>query len=189
MRPPWDVVGAVSQDPAGFPLRAVRSHQGLDAVRERRRQVPGQAQGAGEPVLGRGGEISGAAARRHGGDADRRAAAEPRRRPHRVHLVRRDHRHAERRRAEHSRRVVQLQGRGRDPAGRRRRHDRDPGRPVRRLRVLPAEGQAGVPVEPRRPASAIRWEGPDALVAGQAHARVRLQVRRPRHRARSPSTT
>ena len=34
------------------------------------------------------------------------------------------------------------------PAGRRRGHDPDLGRPVRRLRLLPAQGQAGVPLEP-----------------------------------------
>ena len=36
------------------------------------------------------------------------------------------------------------------PAGRRRGHDPDLGRALRRLRLLPAQGQAGVPVEPAR---------------------------------------
>ena len=180
MRPPWDVLGPVSQDPAGFPWELYDLTQGLDAVRERRRQVPGEAQGAAEPVLGRGEEVPGAAARCVGGDAARHAAAQPHRRPQRVHLVRRADRHAERRRADHSQLVVQLQGRGGDPAGRRRRHDRDPGRPLRRLRLLPAEGQAGVPVEPGRPeAHPLGRRG--GAVARQAHAGVRLQVRRPRH--------
>ena len=39
MRPPWDLAGAVNQDPAGYHVGAVRPHQGLDAVRRRRRQV------------------------------------------------------------------------------------------------------------------------------------------------------
>ena len=34
----------------------------------------------------------------------------------------------------------------------------------------------------------FRWEAPDVLSAGQAHAGVRLQVRRARHWAPSPST-
>ena len=101
MRPPWDVVGPVSQDPAGFPWELYDLSKGLDAVRERRRQVPGEAQGAAEPVLGRGGQVSGPAAGRVGGDAVRRAAAQPHRRPHGVYLVRRADRHAERRRALH----------------------------------------------------------------------------------------
>ena len=35
----------------------------------------------------------------------------------------------------------------------------------------------------------IKWEGPEALTPGKHTARVRLQVRRPRRPARSPSTT
>ena len=54
------------------------------------------------------------------------------------------------------------------PAGRRRGHDPDLGRPLRRLRLLSAQGQAGVPVEPGRP---------------QAH-----QVGRARTRSRPAST-
>ena len=44
--------------------------------------------------------------------------------------------------------------RHRGAAGRRRGHDPDLGRTLRRLRLLPAEGQAGVPVEHGRPRSA-----------------------------------
>jgi arylsulfatase A-like enzyme len=117
----------------------------------------------------------GPTARRHRRDPARPAASQSRRRPRRVHLGRRDHRDAERRRADHPQRVVCLQGRGRHSAGRGRRHDRDPGRPVRRLWVLPAEGQAGVPVQLRRSA-ARSLGGTGSPVAGQAHARVRLQV-------------
>ena len=41
-----------------------------------------------------------------------------------------------------------------------------PGRPVRRLRLLPAEGQAGVPLEPGRP-EAGPLGGPEALAPGK----------------------
>ena len=58
-----------------LPVRAVRSQQGLDAVRERRRQIPGQGQGDGQAVLDRGGEISGAAARRQRRDPGRGSRA------------------------------------------------------------------------------------------------------------------
>ena len=166
MRPPWDVLGSVSLRSGGLPMGVVRSEQGLDAVRERRRQVPGETQGTAGPVLGRGAEVSGAAAGCVGGDPAGRAAAEPYRRPHRVHLVRRTDRHAKRRRAVHPRLLVHLQGRGGDPKGWRGRGDRDPGRPVRRLRLLHAEEQAGVPVEPGR-FEADWWEGADALSPGK----------------------
>ena len=51
------------------------------------------------------------------------------------------------------------------PAGRRRRHDPDLRRALRRLRLLPAQGQAGVPLEPDRP------EAHQVGRPGRAHAR------------------
>ena len=72
----------------------------------------------------------------------------------------------ERRRAEHPRQVLHHHGRGRGPAGRRRRHDRDRRRPLRRLRPLPAQGQAGVRLQPVD-LERFRWEGPEALAPGK----------------------
>ena len=66
------------------------------------------------------------------------AAAQPDRRPQRLHLDPADHGHPQRRCAEPSQRVVQLQGRDRGPAGRRRGHAHHAGRPLRRLRLLRA---------------------------------------------------
>ena len=72
------------------------------------------------------------------------------------------------------------------PEGGARGNDRDARRPLRRLRPLPAQGQAGVRLQPAR-SGAIplgrrrrrrRLAGRFAQ-AGQAHDRVRLQVRRP----------
>ena len=112
MRPPWDRCRPVNQDPANdVPVGAVRPDQGLDAVRRRGRQGARQAQGVAGPVLGRGDEVPGLAAGRLGGHAARRAAAEHHGRPQRVHLLRRDDRHAQRRCAEHPQRLVHDHGR------------------------------------------------------------------------------
>ena len=85
------------------------------------------------------------------------------------------------RRAEHPQQVLHHHRRGRGPAGRRRRHARDDGRPLRRLRPLPAQGQAGVHLQLPRP-GAVPLGRPGRARARQAHHRVRLQVRRPRLR-------
>ncbi len=55
------------------------------------------------------------------------------------------------------------------------------GRPVCRLRLLSAQEQTRVPLEPRRPETRQMGRSRGALTR-QAHRRVRLQVRRPRHR-------
>ena len=54
-------------------------------------------------------------------------------------------------------------------------------RPLRRLWLLPAQGQAGVAVEHGR-SGAHQVGGPRRADAGPAHGGVRLQVRRPRRR-------
>ncbi len=61
------------------------------------------------------------------------------------------------------------------------RHDPDLRRTFRGLRLLPAQGQAGVPVEPGRP-QAHQVGRPRGSLPWPAHAGVRLQVRRPRRR-------
>ena len=62
--------------------------------------------------------------------------------------------------------VVHHHGRRRGSRGRGRRRDAHFRRTVRRLRLLPAQGQAGVHLEPGGP-EADRWEGPDALSPGK----------------------
>ncbi len=69
--------------------------------------------------------------------------------------------------------------RHRSAARRRRGHDPDLRRALWRLWLLPAEGQAGVPVEHGR-SRAHQMGSPRSLVARAAHGRVRLQVRRHR---------
>ena len=71
-------------------------------------------------------------------------------------------------------------GRHRSAGRRRRGHAAHLRRPLRRLRFLPAQGQARVPLEPRGP-EAHPLGRPGGACAGQAHPGVRLQVRRPRH--------
>ena len=76
--------------------------------------------------------------------------------------------------AEH---LVHDHRRHRGAAGRRRGHDPDLRRALRGLRLLPAERQARVPVEPGR--SRAHQVGRDRGAAPRpAHGRVRLQVRR-----------
>ena len=83
--------------------------------------------------------------------------------------------HSDGRRAAASGHVLHDHRRRRGARGRRRRHDPDPGRPFRRLWLLPAQGQAGLRLEPARPeAGPLGGQGgPDA---GQAHAELRLQL-------------
>ena len=87
------------------------------------------------------------------------------------------------RRAEHPEQGLHHHGRGRDPRGRCRRHDRHRGRTLRRLRPVPEQGrvrrrpgQGGVPLQPARP-QAHDVGGPRAG-SRQAHHRLRLQARR-----------
>ena len=85
-----------------------------------------QGEGDDRPDVRRVRQISGAAARRFGGDAPRGAAPEPDRRPQGVHLFRRaDHRHSVVGRAEPAQHLLHDHRRYRRAAGRRRRHDRD----------------------------------------------------------------
>ena len=70
--------------------------------------------------------------------------------------------------------LLQLQGRYRGPQGWCRRHDRDPGWPLCRLRLLFAERQAGIHLEPGR---------------SQAHQMGRSGGARTRQALRSNSTS
>ena len=70
---------------------------------------------------------------------------------HRVRLHEADGRASAGRFAAAAQHVLHDHRRHRRAAGRRRRHDPDLGRALRRLRLLPAERQAGVPVEHGRP--------------------------------------
>ena len=80
-----------------------------------------------------------------------RAAPEHHRRSHRVRLHAADDRAAAGRLAAAAQHLLHDHRRHRGAAGRRRGHDPDLGWPLRRLRLLPAQGQAGVPVEHGRP--------------------------------------
>ena len=107
----------------------------------------------------------------------------------RIHLCRREHRHSRRQRSEHSRPRLHHHRRGDDSRRRRRGDDRNARRPLRRLRPLSAPWQAGVRLQfPRSQADPLgrrrgrRRPVHPAARAGQAHDRVRLQIRRSRPR-------
>ena len=85
----------------------------------------------------------------------------------RVHLLGRDAGHPDRQRAEHSQPVVHHHRRGRGPRGRRRRDDRHRGRLVWRIRPVPAQGQAGVHLQPAHACCMPRWAGEQPLTAGK----------------------
>ena len=132
---------------------ALRSDQGLHPVRRHRRQAPGEGQGDARAVPGRGQEAPGPPARRIGGGAGHRAAPEHHRRAHRVRLHAPDGRPAAGRLAVTAEHLLHHHRRHRGAGRRRRRHDADLRRALRRLRLLPAQGQARVPVESDRPRS------------------------------------
>ena len=126
----------------------VRPDEGLDAERRSAPPVPGEAQGNAGLVLEEAAQVRGAAAGHLGGDALGGATAQHHGGPHRVHLYPAGDRHSAGRLAAAAEHVLHHHGRGGDPGGRRRGHAADLRRPVRRLRFLPAQGQAGVPLEP-----------------------------------------
>ncbi len=176
-RAPWQLLGDAID---GSRQRVSRSSSSTSARTGRRTTTspPPIRQGAGDegPMFGRVREISGAAARCLGGDADGDAAAVAvgAAGPSSSSRASRSPA-AARQRARRSQHLLYDHRGDRGAAGRRRRDDRHPWRPLRRLRAVPAEGQAGVLVEPAGPeAGAVGRSG--GARARQAHARVRLQV-------------
>ncbi len=106
MRPPWDIVGAVSQDPAGFPYELYDLTKDWTQYDNVAAKYPEKLKELENLFWTEANKVPGAAAGRLGRNPVRDAAPQPHRGPQRVHLVGRDYRHAERRRAEHSQRVV-----------------------------------------------------------------------------------
>ena len=180
MRPPWDICGGVGVGSGELPVGALRPAQRLDAVGRRGREEPGQAEGDAGPLLAGGGEVPGAAARRDGGDAAHHAAPEHHGGPQRVHLDGAAHRHAERRRAELLNASYNFKAEIEVPQGGGEgmlitQGGRFGGYGFYLLKGKPVFTWNLVDLE------RIKWEGPGRARARQAHARVRLQVRRPRH--------
>ena len=121
MRPPWDTMGPVSQDPASFPWELYDLTKDWTQSENVAAKYPAKlkemenifwAEAKKYQVLPLDATVA---------TPPHHAAAQHHGRPQRVHLLGRVHRHAQRRRAEHPQRLVQLQGRSGDPAGRRRR--------------------------------------------------------------------
>ena len=151
-RAPWEAFGPANPDPLNNQvLRALRPEQGLQPDRRHRRE---------EPAEGQGDEGRSSSPRPR---STRSSRWTPRWRPASSRRARTSPPAA--REFVYTRPMVGLpQGdsplllntllhdhrRHRRAAGRRRGHDPDLGRALRRLRLLPAQGQAGVPVEPGR---------------------------------------
>jgi arylsulfatase A-like enzyme len=114
-------------------------------------QQPAEGQGDAPEVPRRGEEVPGLAAGCVGGGPYRRATPEHHRRADGIRLHATDGRFAAGRLAVPAELVLHDHRRHHRAAGRRRGHDPDLGRTLRGLWLLPAQGQAGVPVEPGRP--------------------------------------
>ncbi len=145
-RAPWDAFSRGQPGPAEQPgVPALRPEHQLEPGRGHRRAAPGQGQGNAGAVPGGGQEISGLAAGCVGRSPRGRSASQPHRRSQRVCLYAAHDRSAAGRCAVSARYVLQHQGGDHRSRGRCRGHDRDLGRALRRLRLLPAQGQAGIP--------------------------------------------
>ena len=144
-REPWNGTAPTPKDVVnGRQMGAVRSDQGLDAEPRSFRGEPREAERAAGSVLGRGGQVSGPAARCIGADPLHPSPPEHRRRPDRVHLYEADRRRAAGHGAERSQQVLQDHSRYRSARRRRQRHAGDGRRALRRLGILSAQGKAGL---------------------------------------------
>ena len=112
------------------------------------------------------GQVSGAAAGCERSYPTRCSPAQPQRWTQCIHIQRPGDRHAVWRCAQHSQYLVQLQGRGRGPAGRRRRHDRHLGGRFGGYGFYVLKGKPVFTwnlVDLKR----VRWEGTEALAPGK----------------------
>jgi arylsulfatase A-like enzyme len=162
-----------SAEQPGVP--ALQPGQGLQPDRGHRRAKPAEGQGDAPEVPCRGEEVPGLAAGCVGGGPHRRAAPEHHRRADGIRLHATDGRPAAGRLAVPAELVLHDHRRHHRAAGWRRGHDPDLGRTLRGIRLLPAQGQAGVPVEPGRP-QAHQVGRRRGAHPGPAHGGVRFQV-------------
>jgi arylsulfatase A-like enzyme len=162
MRPPWnmDVSAGVGNDPSTYPWELFDLRHDWTQSDDLAARYPAKGHGDAGPFHAGGEEIPGPAARRIGRHPHDHATSEHHRRAQRIYLDPAADRYAERRRAVGAQRLVPFQGGDRGAAGRRRRHADHPGRSFRRLRLLRAEEQAGLPVN-LVDLERIRWEGPE----------------------------
>ena len=188
-RAPWEAFGPANPDPLNNQvLELYNLNKDFSQTDDIAAKNPQKVKEMKQQVHRRGEEVPGLPAGRLGGGAHRRAAAEHHRRAHRVRLHAADGRPAAGRLAAAAEHLLHDHRRHRGAAGRRRGHDPDLGRALRRLRLLPAQGQAGVPVEPGRP-RAHQVGRPRRAAAGPAHASSSTSSTRASAPARSRSTT
>ena len=154
--PPW-LLGTVKlpdRRRQRLQVGTLQSQRGLLGEQRPRRQDARQAARHAGAVPGGGDEVQRLSAGQLRPAAHHRAAAERDRRADRLHLLGRDGRPARQRCTQHPEQVLHDHCGSRGPAGRRRGDDRHPGRPFRRIRPVPAQGQAGIHLQPAR-----TWNG------------------------------
>ncbi len=148
-RAPWEAFGAANPDPLNNQvLELYDLNKDFSQSQNIADKHPDKVQADEEDVHRGREEVSGLPAGRLGRRPYRGPASEHHGRPHGVRLHPAHGRSAAGRFAVSARQFLHHHGGHRSAAGRRRRHDPDLRRAVRRLRLLPAQGQAGVPLEP-----------------------------------------
>ena len=148
-RAPWEAFGAANPDPLNNQvLELYNLDKDFSQSQNLADEESGQGEGAEEDVHRGSEEVSGLPDGRLGGGPHRGAAPEHHRRPHRVRLHPPDDRSAAGRFAVLLDSFLHHHGGHHSSRRRRRGHDPDLRRTVCRLRLLPAQGQAGVPLEP-----------------------------------------
>ena len=96
IRPPWENFGPADLDPAGLPWELYDLTKDWTQDQDVADKYPEKLKELEGPLLGRGGQVPGSAVGRVDRDPIRHAAAQRYGWPQRVHLLRRDDRHAER---------------------------------------------------------------------------------------------
>ena len=181
-RAPWEAFGPANADPLNNQVfQLYNLNTDFSQTNDIAAKNAGQGQADARAIRRTGEDVSRVPDGCVGGGTDRRAPPEHHGRTQRVRLHAADDRFAARRLAGAAEYVVHDHRRHRRTARRRGRHDPDVGRPLRRLRVLPAQRQADVPVEHGRPRT-TEMAGGRCVVAGTPHVGVRFQIRRSRRR-------
>ena len=148
-RAPWEAFGEANPDPLNNQvLQLYDLNKDFSQSRRHRREIPAEGQGNETDVHCGGQEVPGLPDGRVGSGPHRCAAPEHHGRTHGVRLHAGDDRAATGRLAVPAGRLVHHHRRHRCAARWRRGHDSDLGRALRWLRLLLAQGQTGVPVEP-----------------------------------------
>ncbi len=181
-RAPWEAFGPANPDPLNNQtLQLYNLNKDFSQTEDLAAKNPQKVKEMKEMFIAEAQQVPGLPAGRVGGGPRHRAAPEHHRRSHGVRLHAADDRAAAGRLAAAAEHLLHDHRRHRGAGRRRRGHDPDVGRALCGLWLLPAEGQAGVPVEHARP-RAHQVGRSRGAGAGPPHGRVRFQVRGRRRR-------